>query len=488
MLGGDAHDNQIPKPTVRERIDQLHLRLKEDYTVRWELDAHLLAIHYNRANPPEWMVLDISDTFHYYNLPDLIPLIRSTLMGLCCSQWLQRLFNIFLCGKRYRRMMQTTDSSCQLTSAVINTLHGLLLGLYPFNERRMDLDTRAWVAGSIHTVITSARMDIFISEHPSILCMSLAEYILNTVHDFCPVEWALLGVTASSKSQCLAILEGFRESSISIAAARRDDRFWARIESDAQPVVATMIKFFRDASLYQHRSKGVIPVAMTQHLPLALSSRMIQNSSSIFGQLKCTHPGITFKESEALEEIWTSIYTRSLPSHSALKQMRSLERLGGMCHMMEKELHHLPLCIACAITRRADALKTLFRFDALNERLVCNECLKHESVVHINLLGRIMYVRDKAISLCEQCLRPKYWDTPCACLVDEPTRHDTCCVCTSTNTISSKDIVDVEHRLMRKVRFCYKHSLSCVLNSATVYDMRALEQEVRNRAFKPAVS
>jgi hypothetical protein len=147
----------------------MHASLKEDYTVRWELDTYLLALHHDRENPLEWMVLDISDTYHYYNLPDLMHIVRQTLIGLCCSAWMQRLFNVFLCGKRYRRLIHTNSDNCQLMAAVINTLHGLLLGLYPFNERRSDLQKRAWIAGSLHKVLTDGDHASFIADHPILL-------------------------------------------------------------------------------------------------------------------------------------------------------------------------------------------------------------------------------------------------------------------------------------------------------------------------------
>ena len=480
MPGGDAHD-------ILSRIDRLHQRLKADYTVRWELDCYLLALYYDERAPREWMVLDINDTFHYYNLPDLMPTIRSTLMGLCCSPWLQRLFNIFLCGKRYRRLLGTADNSCQLTAAVINTLHGLLLGLYPFNERRMDFGRRVRIAGAVHSVLTApSSHHAFVASHPSLLCLSLAEYILNAVHDFCPVEWALLGIASGAKSQCLAILESFREASVN-ADRGTGAAFWSRLEADAQVAIGSMTKFFRETSLYQHRPRGVLPSAMVQHLPLALRTRTIQNASSIFGQLRCALPDIGFKESEALEEIWGSVYTRQLPTHTTARQMEALSRLGRMCHLVERELHHLPMCLACTLTRRADALKALFRYDTVGRMLVCNECMDHRNVVCVNMLGKILYVREKAVVLCEGCLRPRYWDAHCPCTAEEPAAASACCVCANTNTVSCKDIVDVQRFEMRVVHFCYKHSLSCVVNSATVYDMRTLEEEMRNRTFsRPA--
>jgi hypothetical protein len=389
VLGGRDQDD------IRAHIEHLNSRLKEDYAVRWEIDTHLLALHYYPSRtPPKWMTLDMSDTYHYHNLPDLMHIVRQTLIGLCCSAWLQRLFNIFLCGKRYRRLIHTSNDSLQLTTAVINTLHGLLLGLYPFNERRSDLCRRVFIAGSLHTVLTSAKHAEFIADHPNLLCLSLIEYVLNVVHDFCPVEWTLLGITTGAKSQCLAAIESFRESSVNQHSREQDPAgFWAKLEADSQPVVSILVKFFRDAALYQHRPRGILPASMVQHLPLAMRSHMIQNSSSIFGQLKCALPAIQFPESEALEEIWTSIYMRQLPAHTTSRQMEALGQAGRMCHLVERELHHFPMCMSCALTRRADVLKALFRFDAVDQRLICNECMNHQHVVHINMLGRVLYSR-----------------------------------------------------------------------------------------------
>ena len=152
--------------------------------------------------------------------------------------------------------------------------------------------------------------------------------------------------------------------------------------------------------------------------------------------------------------------------------------------MVERELHHFPMCMTCALTRRADVLKGLFRYDSIDRRLICNECLGFEHVVHINMLGRVLYVRDKVLVLCDECLRPKHWDTSCACSASDGGGSTACCVCSNGNTISSKEIIDVKQFRMQTVRFCYKHSLTCVLNSATVYDMRALEIELHSKSCK----
>ena len=461
---------------IHTTIERLHLKLKDDYTVRWELDRYLLALHYQGSIPVAWLVLDPSDTYHYHNLPDLAHIIRSTFMGLCPTPWLQKLFNMFLCGKRYRRLVNTCHDSCQLTAATINTLHGLLLGLYPFNERRMDLQKRAWLAGTMRETLTSAHHMTFINEHPHLICLGLAEYIVNVVEDFCPVEWSILGVTPSAKSQCLAAFEAFREASISPAVGSLD--FWSVLETESQPIIASLVKFFRDASLYQHKPRTILPASTVKYLPLALRSNVIQNSASVFGQLKAAIPLIDFKETDALEEIWTAVYTRSLPTYTTMKQMDTLERVGRMCHMVEEELHHVPICVACVLTKRMDVLRGTFRYDAIDQRLVCNECTHHAHVVNVNLLGRVLYIRDKALVLCDRCLQPKYWDTECACNTGDASPQRICCACQNTNIIFTKDVVDMADMKMKTMQFCYKHSLSCIQNQSTIYDLKSLEQEM----------
>ena len=477
--GSDSNNNNNNNKSIAARIELLHSRLKDDHTVRGQIDCYLLALHYNEQAPLEWMVLDYSDTFHYYNLPDLMFLVRSTLMGLCPSLWIQKLFNMFLCGKRYRRLVHTNNNTCQLTAAMINTLHGLVLGLYPFNERRMDLRKRSWLAGTLHEVLTKGEHVAFINEHQHLMCLSLMEYIVNAVEDFCPVEWALLGVTASAKSQCLASIEAYREATVSLAVGSGD--FWGKLDHDAQPVVSSLIKFFRGASFYQHRPRSVLPAAHTKHLQLAMNTRVIQNSSSIFGQLRAAIPAIHFREAEALEEIWTAVYIRRLPAYTTMKQISALERIGGMCSFLEQELHDFPLCLLCALTRRADVLKSLFRHDCIDGGLVCNECLNPKHVVRVNLLGRVLYVRDRAIVLCEKCLRPKCWDATCCCEAEDKECSSGCFVCQNSNLFSSKEVIDIDAMQMRSVGFCYKHSLSCVISDATVYDLKTLEREVHNR-------
>jgi hypothetical protein len=473
-LGGKGNDKSI-----HQRIECLHSRLKDDHSVRGQIDCFLLALHYNEHSPVEWMVLENADTFHYYNLPDLMFLIRNTLMGLCPSPWIQKLFNMFLCGKRYRRLLHTNTNACQLSAAIVNTLHGLLLGLYPFNERRMDLKKRTFLAGAVHSILTGGDHVSFINGHQYLICLSLMEYVVNSVEDFSPVEWALLSITASAKSQCLASIEAFREASVSRAAGSAD--FWVSLERDAQPVVTSLVKFFKGASFYQHRSRSVLAAQHVKHLPLATGTRVIQNSSSIFGQLRAAIPGIHFQEAEALEEIWTAIYIRRLPAYTTMKQMESLERFGGMCWFLEQQLHDFPLCLLCALTRRSDVLGGLFRHDCIDEGLVCNECLTPKHVVKVNLLGRVLYVRDRAIVLCEKCLKPKCWDSVCLCAADDAEVAPGCCVCQHSNVFSSKEVIDIDAMQMRSVGFCYKHSLSCVLSGATVYDVRALENEIHNR-------
>jgi len=126
----------------------------------------------------------------------------------------------------------------------------------------------------------------------------------------------------------------------------------------------------------------------------------------------------------------------------------------------------------------------MFRYDCVSCDLVCNECMTPKNVVHVNLLGRVMYVRDRVVILCEKCLKPRYWDQVCACSAVDATVAARCFMCDNHNVFASKDIVDLNRLQMKTVSFCYKHAISCVLSENTVYDMRNLQAEMKGRTFK----
>ena len=451
--------------------------------MRGQLDCYLLAIDYNRKNPPQWMVLDYADTFHYWNLPDIVRVVRQTLIGLCPCQYIQKLFNMFLCGKRYRRLISTNDMGCQLSAAMVNILHGLVLGLYPFNERRLDLEKRAWLAGRMRELLASNQHVQFITSHPQLMCLALIEYIVNVVDDFCPVEWGLIGVTPSGKSQCLSACEMFREAVVAVAINVRvsSDVFWAKLESESAAVVNSLVKFFKSATFYQHHPR-LISLHAVEHLDMAISSNVIHNSASLFGQLKAAYPSITYREAESMEEIWTTVYMRRLPAYTTMKQMATLNK-AVVCEFRERELYTFPICLACCL-KRVDVLKGMFRYDCVSCDLVCNECMTPKNVVHVNLLGRVLYVRDRVVVLCDQCLKPRYWDQVCGCESVDVAAVSCCFMCDNHNVFASKDIVDLSRLQMKTVCFCYKHALSCVLSENTVYDMKNLQNDMRGRTFR----
>ena len=476
---GGFYDNILKKQDVHEQIAAFHLLLKDDPAIRGFLDCYLLALHYSPERPLRWMVLEYQDTLHYYNLPDLCPVIRSTLIGLCPCPSLQKLFNMFLSGKRYRRLISTVDTSVQLSAAVINTLHGLLLGLYPFNERRLELLARAAIAGRVREAMTTRRHVEMIAAYPNLMCLSLVEYVVNVIEDFCPVEFSMIGLVPGGRSHCLAACEAFRENSV--AAAVVSGPFWERLERDAVAVIGSLGKFWRGAHLYQHHPRTAMP-GVVEHLSMAISSRVIQNSSSVIGQLKAACPEISFREAEALEEIWTSVYIRRLPAHSTMRQMAVLEK-ACMCDFRERELYTFPVCLGCCL-RKVDVLKGMFRYDCVSHNLVCNECMHAKYLVQVNLLGRVLYVRDRVLLLCEMCLKPCYWDQPCQCHVVDAGAVARCFMCENQNVFSSKQILDVQHMRMRTVSFCFKHTISCVTSEHTVYDLRGLEREMQGRTFR----
>jgi hypothetical protein len=62
-----------------------------------------------------------------------------------------------------------------------------------------------------------------------------------------------------------------------------------------------------------------------------------------------------------------------------------------------------------------------------------------------------------------------------------------CYVCRNKQVSSSKLIVDWRNSRIRKVSFCYHHSVPTVLAEDTVMDMRDLKRQMESITFKNAI-
>jgi hypothetical protein len=477
VSGTEIHGSSARPSPIRTLIDSLHTRLNTDPTVRREIDRYLLACGTNPVAPDPLLVLEPEDTFCMGNLPDMIWCFRISFQASCPDAILQKVLNIFLFGKRYKRCAHTPRTVPQSVVALINTLHGLLLGLYPFNVRHMSFQHRCAIACNVRTLLcmSQEKRIKFVETHMWLATLSMIEYFVNVVAEFAPVEWNLMMIHTVQVSSCNTVCDEFRAE---VEKHMLPIPNWDACEVIAKQKVCTVLKLFRQGKYFQQSIwKKPVLTDLIRHIPLALRCHVMCHAQAgqVAAMLKSNNVNISYLEAEAVEEIWNTVFIRNLPSCIISDQMNVLERYSTFCHQLERHTQYKRICMRCALTKN-DILASNVRYDCFGDCVVCDTC--KGDTLRVNMLGRLLFVRNNVYVLCQNCLQVKHWGGYCFCkLRQKNTKVEGCFVCFSKNIYNRKRIVDWEQLALKDICFCQKHSMAVVLADSAVFDMAALVRQ-----------
>lgn len=477
ISGTESTEGSVQTGDVKSIVDSLHGKLKLDPTIRREIDRYLFAFGSDFSRPVSWMVLQIEDTFCYENLPDIMRLFRISFQASCPDPNIQKIFNLFLFGKRYKRCSSNTASTAQVMSATINILHGLMLGLYPFNVRHMSFEHRVKIVWTLRNLMCAKQEHRirFIESHSFLFTLALIEYFVNVIPEFSPVEWNLMNITTLQVSNCNSICDDFRNH---IECLILPEISWDKCEAHAKQCVSSVVKYFRQGKYFQQSIwRKQVLMDTVKYIPLALQSHVLSHPQpgQIAAMLKHNYTDMSYTEAEAVEEIWNTVFIRNLPYRILEDQMKVLEKYGSVCQLLERRMLTKYMCLRCALLK-SDILTANVRYDCRNDTVVCDTC-KHETI-RINVLGRVLYVRNNVYVMCPLCLQLKLWNSECVCQHRHKNKKvEGCFVCFSKNVVNKKHIVDYWNLDLKEICFCLRHSSSLVLSPSSVFDMTELKRQ-----------
>lgn len=475
-------------PTL-SRLETLHtqLPLGAQSSARIFIDAHLLACYVNPANPPTQYILHPKDAFHYHNLPNLIPHLRKHLVE---NSWesdvLGGLMAPFCLHINRTLRPRTEPNTTQLTrAATINLLHGLLLGLYPFNVRHPAFHRRISIAGEIRALMCSpiqAQLD-FLNSHERLLTLSMMEYLANVVADFCPVEETLLVRSPQCRFVVNHLCDAWRVTTGDEPALHWDDMEKQAAQSLLS--VQRQLKLCNIRPCKRSASRSNSHQLTPTLIATALEMPMIPISTpNLVAQIQLLQPDLKFQEIQAIEFLWSNISLHHLPRTLCVDQIDRLDSLAS-CLRLQCAMKTLYICITCALGRKTCILQQRCSLECTTSRLVCTSCKGGMQKIH--LLGRILTVRQNSYFLCPKCLQPTRWTgtfSGCETCLTPPTVHslDCCHICAHRHVASTRPVVDWENLAMRAIPLCHKHARACV--TSAVYDIKALEADSLANASK----
>ena len=474
--------------SIPERLAMLHTLLPQHPVLaRQAIDAHLLASWVCASNPPSICVLDPRDVFHYNNLPNLVPILRQCLVSNTWeSDILGSLMSPFcLHINRTLRPQYLIPSTRTTQTAALNTAHGLILGLYPFNVRHAAYERRVALVGWLRQGMTAPDRTEFVRRNESLLTLSMMEYLANVVCDFCPVEEALLVRHGQCRFIVNHLCDAFRHDAEDIPLDELDARA-------AQSLASVM----RQLKLCNHRpckrtsGRSQTRKVSNEDIGHALDTPPVSfGSSNIVAQIQLVRPDLGFEQIQALEHIWSNVSVRLLPRNVYVMQLSALQ-MRGSCAQLQSALCAVHICMTCAMGGKPSIFQHRCAWDCASRQLVCIYC-PHKPVMHrVHMLGRSLRIRGASFFLCPRCLHPTQWHAGTiplqgcsACQARPPPSPERCAACDSRVIALRREIVDWENLRLTRIPLCHRHAKAS--SRSALYDLRSLQDDVVAHQSRP---
>jgi hypothetical protein len=471
-----------------ERLEKLLQLLSNDSgSFRVEIDTYLLASYYKSGVLDSNLVLNVVDSYHYHNLPNFLPfLIRNLARGTWHNSLLSGLLSMF-CLQVKKLKKTSRNDSIQEKCAVVNMMHGTLLGLYPFNLKVNDFATRSKVAGKIHMVLTSGNVDSFIKSYNPLIQFCIIEYLTNIISDFCPVEEALLFKNLNAKFNLNQIFESMR---MQIPQYVDSDSFFGDLNAKAIDFLPGMFrqtklmcnKIYKKASCVRNNFKFISALDDADVFQQIMSHPKIMFvQENLIGHAKLIFTDWNFDTLQAVEYLWKNVNVHKLPESVTRLQCQNIEKFRSR-HSLHSAIQIINVCLLCALKSKHTVFQQKFAFNCLTGKLHCASCSKEAS--KINLLGRVLIIKNVSYLLCCKCLQVHIWNSQdymecesCKLTVDAiDVKH--CIACARKTHEILDNIMDVQKMKLCSVPLCFQHSRHRLHYERGIYDIPMLLKEL----------
>jgi len=470
----------------KARLEWLQSHLSSNLDLQHEINSYLLACSINYYNPPIKLVLNMTDTFHYYNLPNLFQFLQISLSsGNWSSNIVSCFMSIFVLQLKKTKKSFTSTNLCQRT-ALINLLHGLLLGLYPFNMKTIKFENKVRIVKAIRNLFMMNSPLEFILNNEALISVAMIEYLSNVLADFWCVEHAYLIKTQYSRLNINQICESMRSS---LEPHYECSDFWPILNQAAQNVLPALhrqmklnnAKIFKKAFNYKISSKTMKYLCENDMCTKIVQLPVLnKNCINVFSQIQILCPEYSFDDLQCVEAFWTNIRVFQAPKILYNQQTEILHKYRN-CNNFQESLSVFFMCFQCALKANSCAFQQKFAFNCILNKLMCTSCSKE--AVKINLIGKILCIADNSYLKCNKCLSVIKWDgknydcLPCRQKNIKLKNMSNCFFCHKKTYEITHKVINLQELTIEYIPLCFLHTKTYITSTSTVYDLFSLKKE-----------
>jgi hypothetical protein len=505
---------------LNDILKKLHNDLRNGIPeTQQKIDSYLFAVRKDipRKLPLESHILSPFTTPRFENLPDISRNVINVLLSTDSdnsiqAQFLRQCIPLKRRTKRAQREIIWKPESCLDMKVYIRCLYGSLLGLYPTCSKFSHFNNRVAINALLHSVLVSPPENVtrFCNTLSYILRIGVMEHVCQTIEHFCPgVVYAL-----NKKKQFYSFCNTMRSVGDTFRAEMNKFTLSA---DDLHETMATFVQLNTNAQILFDRCsrafRTVVPATHSAPIPSQVRKMILQSAQNdphffpsamqafvspnkyLFCKLNATlfPPDV----SDLVWRVLNNTRVACLPVQITLKQMACIRRIHPSDFTLQQQQAILQVCILCALKNSYHASICSTRYDAVTRELTCVDC-NQNSIVHVNLTGRVLYIGPRAIVLSQCCSVPiiwggggAEWSEKCgphcidrcfqkqiakrkkmSTVVTKPSAL--CYVCQSKTVGQCRRVLNMRRKRLQDVYFCNKHQPPTrILNSITnVHELR----------------
>lgn len=478
-------------------IDEVVLKLYEIFTrdpgvmLQIQIDRYLFAASskfvHECGGDMRTCVLHESQVPSIFNLPDLVYILRQrlvrgswlnslqetvcryTIPGMQKSRWVTRQrkppvshSNAKTLGGAPGRSNQRNianvaqnmddtvldETDASLSSVYINTLFGLLLGLYPKCSKRPGFTMRVRIVRAVRALLSSSVkvQTSFILKHVSLVRLSMVEYFANIIDLYCPVEYQLLQRHVDVDAYvnlCRSSCDLFRVNNLSegIQQQKHNEPLdWTMLDQLAYKMTDKIIRSTRvDTKLVNyvavhHKSiKKLVgsdvyknSESCDQFLTLVkqcavacwhddysyLYERMIDEANS---KMASSVTSTAMDQNIVISDVHSIVRIHMLPANFVRLQVETLRELYKHDKVQLLVLSKKRICLHCLLRIAPkqfvleEKINGNIRMHLDTDKVFCNRCMSDKHIIDIDLIGRLLRINQQYLYLCVECGAMHEW-------------------------------------------------------------------------------
>ena len=424
-------------------------------------------------------VLHESQVPSIFNLPDIVYILRQrlirgswansmqetvcryTIPGMQKSRWVTRQrkppaaqtstqMNRFTTGTGSSKAENSTGSSfddtdASLTAVYINTMLGLLLGLYPKCSKRPGFTMRVRIVRAVRALLTSPThiQTAFILRHVSLVRLALVEYFANVLDLYCPVEYQLLQNHVDVDAYvnlCRSSCDLFRVNNLSEGMQthqHNDPLDWDKLDQLAYKMTDKIIRSTRvetklvnyvsvhhksikkmvSSNVYKQRASCDEFLSLVKGCAVAswhddhsyLYQRMLVEATN-----SNNTDGLGLMDSSldlnmVVSDVHSLLHTSMLPANFIRAQVETLRKLYEFDTVPLLVVSKKRICLQCLLRIAPkqfvleEKINGNVRMNLETDEVFCNRCMSNAHIINIDLIGRLLRINQQYLYICLEC-------------------------------------------------------------------------------------